>query len=110
MIMTMQPPIISGPHIGSVATASPPHRVGQEVLGQLAHKHYKGRLSPRSLALIRALFSHPSIRQRSFAIDSVENLVDEDLDARIARFTHWSQELSARAIRSALEQRGLGAA
>lgn len=108
--MTMQPPIISRPHIASVATATPPHRVSQEVLGQLAHKHFKGRLSPRSLALIRALFSHPSIRQRSFAIDNVENLVDEDLDARIARFTRWSQELSARAINSALEQRGLGAA
>ncbi len=35
--------------------------------------------------------------------------MDEDLDARVARFTHWSQELSAQAINRALEQVGLGA-
>ena len=107
--MTMQPPNIPGPHIASVATATPPHTVTQDALEQLAHKHYKGRLSSRSLSLIHALFSHPSIRQRNFAIDNVEDLVDEDLDARVARFTHWSQELSAQAISRALEQRGLGA-
>lgn len=107
--MTMQSSHTPGPHVASVATAIPPHTVGQEVLAQLAHKHYKGRLSPRSLALIRALFSHPSIRQRSFAIENVEDLVDEDLDARIARFTRWSEELSAQAITTALEQLGLGA-
>lgn len=94
-------------HIASVATATPPHVVSQDMLAQLAHKHYQGRLSSRSMSLIHALFSHPSIRQRSFAIDNVENLVDEDLDARVARFTHWSQELSAQAINKALSRAGL---
>ena len=107
--MTIPSSNMPGPHIASVATATPPHTVTQDVLEQLAHKHYKGRLSSRSLALIHALFSHPSIRQRNFAIDNVEDLVDEDLDGRVARFTHWSQELSAQAINRALEQRGLGA-
>ena len=59
------------------------------------------------MSVIHALFSHPSIKQRNFAIDNVENLVDEDLDARVARFTHWSQELSAQAINKALAQAGL---
>ena len=81
--MNMQSPNTTNPHIASLATATPPHTVSQDILGQLAHKHYKDRLSPRSLALIRSLFCHPSIRERSFAIDNVENLVDEDLDARI---------------------------
>ncbi len=99
----------SGTYIASMATATPPYTVSQDVLEQLAYKHYKGRLSSRSLSLIHALFSHPSIKQRNFAIDNVEDLVDEDLDARVARFTHWSQELSFEAINQALAQAGLSA-
>jgi alkylresorcinol/alkylpyrone synthase len=97
------------PHIASIATATPPCTLDQTELGRLAHKNYQERLSPRSLSVIHALFSHPSIKQRSFAIDNIENLVDEDPDARVARFTHWSQELSAQAIERALAQVGLGA-
>jgi predicted naringenin-chalcone synthase len=99
----------SGVYIASVGTATPPHMVRQDVLEQLAYKHYEGKLSPRSMSLIHALFSHPSIRKRNFAIDNVENLVDEDLDARVARFTHWSQELSVQAINEALSRAGLAA-
>ncbi len=99
----------SGTHIASVAIATPPHTLDQAELGRLAHKHYQRRLSPRSMSVIHALFSHPSIKRRNFAIDNVENLVDEDLDARVARFTHWSQELSAQAINKALAQAGLSA-
>jgi predicted naringenin-chalcone synthase len=99
----------SGAHIASVAIATPPHTLDQAELGRLAHKHYQRRLSPRSMSVIHALFSHPSIKRRNFAIDNVENLVDEDLDARVARFTHWSQELSAQAINKALAQAGLSA-
>ena len=97
------------PHIASVGIATPPCTLGQTELGRLAHKNYQERLSPRSLSVIHALFSHPSIKQRSFAIDNIENLVDEDPDARVARFTHWSKELSAQAIEKALAQAGLGA-
>jgi predicted naringenin-chalcone synthase len=59
------------------------------------------------MSLIHALFSHPSIERRSFAIDDVEDLVDEDLDARVARFTHWSQELSSQAVNQALSRAGV---
>jgi predicted naringenin-chalcone synthase len=59
------------------------------------------------MSVIHALFAHPSIKRRSFAIDNVENLVDEDPDVRVERFTHWSQELSAQAINKALAQTGL---
>ncbi len=98
-----------GVYIASVGTATPPRTVSQDVLEQLAYKHYRGRLNPRSMSLIHALFSHPSIKQRNFAIDNVENLVDEDLDARVARFTRWSQELSVQAVNRALSKAGLGA-
>src|SRR6266542_6203322 len=97
----------SGAHIGSVATATPPRSHSQEHLEQLAHKHYHGKLSHRSMSVIHALFSHPSIRQRSFAIDEVEDLVDEQADARAARFTRWSRDLSAQAITSALARAGV---
>jgi predicted naringenin-chalcone synthase len=60
------------------------------------------------MLLMHALFAHPSIKKRGFAIGNVEDLVDEDLDQRVARFTHWSQELSAQAINKALAQAGLG--
>lgn len=94
-------------HIASIAVATPPCTLDQAELGRLAHKHYQKRLSPRSMSVIHALFSNPSINRRNFAIDSVENLVDEDLDARVARFTHWSLELSSLAIEKALAQAGL---
>ncbi len=94
-------------HIASIATATPPCTLDQGRLEQLAHKHYSGRLNQRSMSLIHALFSHPSIERRNFAIDNVEDLIDEDLDARVGRFTRWSQELSAQAISQALSRAGL---
>ncbi len=98
----------AGPaHIAALAVATPPQSIEQAELARLARKHYDGRLSPRSLSIIDALFSHGSIKRRRFAINNVEDLVDEDHDARIARFTHWSRELSTQAIRKALAQAGL---
>lgn len=97
----------AGAHIASVAVATPPCTLDQGELERLARKHYQGRLSSRSMSLIHAFFSHPSIKRRNFAIDDVESLVDEDVDARVARFTKWSQELSAQAINQALARAGL---
>ncbi len=94
-------------YIASVAVATPPFSIDQMECERLIRHHYKGRLNSRSLSLIRMLFSHPSIKRRSFALDHIECLVDEDLDARVARFTRWSLELSAQAIRQSLTQAGL---
>jgi predicted naringenin-chalcone synthase len=94
-------------HIGSVAVVTPPFTMNQHELEQLAQRHYKGRLSSRSLSLIRALFLHPSIKRRNFAVDNIEDLIDEDLDARVTRFMFWSLELSAQAVRQALAQAGI---
>jgi predicted naringenin-chalcone synthase len=71
-------------------------------------KHYGGRLNSRSMRLIGTCFSHPSINTRHFAIDDPVELVDEDPDRRIERFTRRSVELSAEAIRSALGLAGVG--
>lgn len=97
-------------HIASVAVATPPCRLDQAETERLIQHYYKGRLSSRSLSLIKTLFAHPSIKRRSFAVERPEVLVDEDLDARMARFTHWSIELSSQAIRQALTQAGIAIA
>lgn len=94
-------------YIASLAVASPPCNIDQSEAEQLIQSHYKGRLNARSLSLIKTLFSHPSIKRRSFAVEKPELLIDEDPDARMKRFTHWSTELSARAAEKALERAGL---
>ncbi len=96
-------------HIGAIAVAAPPCRMEQAEAEQIIRRHYQGKLSSRSLSLIKNLFAHPSIKRRNFAVDRPETLVNEDLDARVARFTHWSVELSSQAIGQALEQAGIAA-
>ncbi|RPI35766.1 MAG: type III polyketide synthase, partial [Nitrospiraceae bacterium] len=96
--MTNDLTTVLGTYIASVGVATPPHTLDQAELGRIANKHYQEKLSPRSMKLLHSFFSHPSIKRRNFAIDNIEDLVDEDLDARVARFTHWSRELSALAI------------
>lgn len=93
-------------HIASFAVAPAPYIVDQVTAERFMRNHYSDRLNSRSLSLIHTVFSHPSIKKRHFAIECAETLVDEDPDARITRFTHWSVELSAQAIQKALAQAG----
>jgi predicted naringenin-chalcone synthase len=79
----------------------------QATAEEFLRDHYSDRLNSRSLSLIHTVFSHPSIQKRLFAIERTETLVDEEPDARIARFTHRSVELSAEAIEKALAQAGV---
>jgi predicted naringenin-chalcone synthase len=94
-------------HIASLATASPPFSASQGVAVETLLRHAAHRLRPRSVALSRRLFAHPSIRKRHFAIDSPEEFFAEDPDQRIARFTERSIALSAEAVRKALAAAGL---
>ena len=96
-------------HIASFAVAPAPFIADQATAEEFMRKTYSNRLTSRSLSLIHTVFSHPSIKKRHFAIDSTDTLVNEEPDARMARFTHWSIELSARAIQKALAQAGLSA-
>src|SRR5512139_1186067 len=97
-------------YIGSFATAVPPYSCDQAYAEEFMKTHYGDRLTPRSMGLIRTCFSHPSIRKRHFAIDDPLELVDEDPDRRIARFTGKSLELSAEAVSGALARAGIGTA
>ncbi len=96
-------------YINSFATAVPEYSADQSFAEEFMKKHFGAKLSNRSLGLIRATFSHPSIRKRHFAFDDPSCLVNEDADGRIARFTERAIELSARAISSALEKAGIAA-
>ena len=94
-------------HIASFAVAPAPFIADQATAEEFMRKTYSNRLTSRSLSLIHTVFSHPSIKKRHFAIDSTDTLVNEEPDARMARFTQWSVELSARAIQKALARAGL---
>lgn len=97
----------SNVRIGAVATASPPFTVDQQFAEEFLKKHYSDKLSPRSMKLLHTIFKHPSIKQRRFAFENPECLIDESQESRIERFTRWGIELSAQAIMSALAQAGL---
>jgi predicted naringenin-chalcone synthase len=91
-----------------VATATPPYTADQQQAGEFFLRHFSGRLSRRYLETMKKLLTHPSIRQRRFALDDPDCLVEEDPDRRIERFTRWAVDLSAKASLEALERLGLG--
>lgn len=93
--------------IASIAIATPPQAMDQTRVEAFLSQHYANRLSPRSRAVMKKVFAHPSIARRFFALGDVESLVTEDPDSRIERFTRWAVELSKETIVSALAQVGL---
>ncbi len=97
------------PHIASLAVAVPLYNTDQMTAEEFIKQRFGAQLSSRSLGLIHAVFSHPSIRKRHFAFDDPACLVDENADQRVARFTEKSIELSAQAITKALDQAGVNA-
>lgn len=97
-------------HIASIATAPGPYVADQAFAEEYMRRHYGDRLNARSKGLLRTIFSHPSIRKRHFAFDDPGEISRETKDERIARFTRWAVELSARAVERALADAGLGPA
>jgi predicted naringenin-chalcone synthase len=95
-------------YISSFATAVPNYHCDQGFAEEFMKKHFGARLNSRSMGLIRTIFSHPSIGKRHFAINDPLELVDEDPDRRIERFTKTSLDLSAGAVTKALAQAGVG--
>ena len=93
--------------IASVAVATPPYIINQAQAESFLIKHYSDKLSPKSLAIMRKIFAHPSVLRRHLAVESLECLVNEHPDNRIARFTKWAIDLSSQAIDKALSQVGL---
>lgn len=93
--------------VASIASAVPPFSADQRFAAALIKEHFGGRLTPRSLGLIRATFSHPSIRKRYFAVDDPVSIFTETPDQRVARFTEKSVQLAAEAMLRALDKVGV---
>jgi predicted naringenin-chalcone synthase len=100
--------MIGNPHIASLAVTVPPYSADQAFAEEFVKRHFSDRLDKRSMHFVHTFFSHPSIRKRHYSIDDPIELVDEDPDRRIARFTARSIELAAEAAIRALEQVNLG--
>ena len=94
-------------HIASIATTTPPYIVNQAQAEAFLVKHYSDKLSPKSLAIMHKIFTHPSVQRRHLAVDDLACLVNEHPDSRINRFTRWAVDLSSQAIVKALSQVGL---
>ena len=98
----------SNAYIASFAVVPGPYVADQAFAEEFMKKNYGNRLNSRSMGLIKTCFSHPSINKRHFAIDDPRELVDEDPDTRIKRFTTRSVDLSAEAITKALGRARIG--
>jgi predicted naringenin-chalcone synthase len=94
--------------VASIASAVPSFSADQKFAADLVKRHFQEQLTPRSLALIRATFTHPSIQKRHFAVEDPSCIMTESADQRVARFTEKSVELAARAVTRALEKAGVG--
>jgi predicted naringenin-chalcone synthase len=94
-------------HLAAVSTATPPFLADQRQAEDFFIKHFSHRLRARSIELMRKFLAHPSIRERRFAFDSPDCLLQEDPDGRVARFTRWAVDLSAQSSRHALAKAGL---
>jgi len=103
-MMAVQPSIIS------IGTAVPPFVLEQEESGRLIEEHFKGDLTPRSIDVLRKVFTHPSVRRRHISVGSIDELgalKNEDPDRRVERFTKWAVDLSKRALRQAIDKAGM---
>lgn len=94
-------------YVAAIASVAPPFSADQRFAADLLRAHFGKTLTSRSLAQIRATFTHPSIRKRHFAVEDPATILTESPDERVARFTERSIELSAQAVLSALERSGL---
>jgi alkylresorcinol/alkylpyrone synthase len=90
--------------MSSLSVAVPDFSIGQKDAFDFVKKHYTARLSSRSMNVLEKVFSHPSIKNRYFAVEDPLLFIDEDPDKRIERFTKYAVELSTRAVYSALEK------
>jgi predicted naringenin-chalcone synthase len=93
--------------IASVAAATPPYCLHQSRAVEILNKCYAEKLSRRNRDIMQKVFAHPGIQSRFLAIENPENLISEEPDARIARFTRWAVKLSNEAVFGALEKAGL---
>lgn len=93
--------------LASIGTAVPSYIIEQkEVLSLLAGR-YGNIMSRRMADVMEKVFTHTSIRQRHFAIESPDALFGEDPDSKMERFRAQAVALASRAAHEALARSGL---
>ena len=97
-----------GAYLAAIGVATPDFAVSQQEAADFLLHHYDSLLSERNLRLVKKIFAHPSIKQRSLAMDGLQDLLAEDQDRRIARFTRHAVALAGQAIENALAGTGYG--
>ena len=75
---------------------------------ECVRQNYANRLDGRALPLMYKVLAHPSVGRRFFAVQSLQDLIDEDPDRRVTRFTDWGVRLAAEPVERALASAGLG--
>ncbi|MBP9128615.1 MAG: type III polyketide synthase [Elusimicrobia bacterium] len=89
----------------SVATAVPPLRVSQsEALNFILNRL---NVRPATQQFYRRVFAHPSVATRHFALTSLDDVLEPNLDRINRRFEREAVKLSVRSLRAALKQANL---
>lgn len=93
-----------GAYLAAIGVATPDFAVNQQEAAAFLLQHYDGLLSARNLRLVEKIFAHPGINRRRLAVDGLEDLLAEDQERRIARFTRQAVALAAKAMEKALAE------
>ncbi len=94
----------AGSYIAALGAASPPLALSQAAAEDFLSGHYDELLSEDGKNVMHKIFSHPGIKQRYFAFNDPDCLINEDPDARIERFTQWGVDLAKQSIEQALDK------
>jgi alkylresorcinol/alkylpyrone synthase len=97
---------LTATHLAGIGCASPDYLVSQQEGLEKIRKRYGASLTERSGELLEKFFRHPGIRRRRFATRGPGELFEENPDERMERFTRRATELSAVAVRGAMERAG----
>ncbi len=89
----------------STGTAVPPFEVSQPEALDFLLRHFP--LKPATRALYERVFRHPSVATRRFAVERLEDLLNEDLDRVNARFQKAAVSLATEALKKALAAAGI---
>ncbi|MFW5960667.1 MAG: hypothetical protein ACOCSE_06070, partial [Chitinivibrionales bacterium] len=90
--------------LNSVGCANPEFSIKQNEADEILTLYYRDILRKRSIDVMHKVLSHPSIEKRHICIDNTGQLIDEDKDKRMERFTKWSVKLASEAAQEALDK------
>lgn len=91
-------------HLRSLAVAKPRLRLTQKEALRFILKNF--RIRPGTRALYKKIFSHADIQGRSFGLERLEDVLEEDPDRINRRFEEQAVRLSTQSLKEALRKAG----